>query len=141
GEIIQWHQTKINAPKGNWTINQLNEKGLLVAFKNRLSEDENYHCYFVSQDSAKDLETLSEKSRIAINCDEYYNCALSKDDTNEFEKLIDKWSCTKEEGFKWLTRTHVVIIPEKEIGSSIESYSDSYFQSGGKSRVTRHLGR
>ena len=55
GEITEWHQTKVNSPAGNWTIKALKKEGVLKAFSNRLSADENAHCFFVSQDNAKDF--------------------------------------------------------------------------------------
>ncbi len=29
GEITEWHQTKVNSPAGNWTINALIKEGVL----------------------------------------------------------------------------------------------------------------
>ncbi len=65
GEITEWHQTKVNAPSGNWTLNALKKEGVLKAFSNRLLTDNNAHCFFVSQDNAKDIRTLTEKARTA----------------------------------------------------------------------------
>ena len=56
----EWHQTKNNCPTGNWSINALGSKGVLKAFANRLGNDCTAHCFFVSQDTAKDFRTLSE---------------------------------------------------------------------------------
>ena len=129
-DIIQWHQTKINAPGGNWTIDRLEK--VLANFKARLSEERQNHCCFVSQDNANDLRTLAEKSRLAENYSQYYNDCLSADDKNNFNKIKQKWNCSKEQGFEWLTRIYVRILPDKEIESLVESYSDLYFQSGRK---------
>ena len=65
GEIIEWHQTKVSSPGGNWTINALKKEGVLKAFSNRLSASKNSHCFFVSQDPAKDFRILTEKARLA----------------------------------------------------------------------------
>ncbi len=71
GEITEWHQTKINSPNGNWTINALKKEGVLKAFSDRLSADKNAHCYFVSQDNAKDFRTITEKARISDSYEQY----------------------------------------------------------------------
>jgi hypothetical protein len=70
GEIIEWHQTKMNSPQGNWTINALKKEGVLKAFLNRFSADEKAHCFFISQDNIKELRNLIEKAEIANSYDE-----------------------------------------------------------------------
>jgi hypothetical protein len=132
GEITEWHQNKINAPSGNWTINALKKEGVLKTFFNRLSGDENAHCFFVSQDNAKDFRTLTEKARIA-NSQEQFSEILSKDQNESFRRLQQEWQQLDEIVFDWLKRSHVEIIPERELDSLNESYGDLYFHNGGKS--------
>ncbi|MDL2124554.1 MAG: ATP-binding protein [Deltaproteobacteria bacterium] len=131
GEITEWHQTKVNAPKGNWTINALKKEGVLKAFANRLSADENAHCFFVSQDNAKDFRTLTEKARTA-NLHDQYAEILSDVQNNSFQQLKKEWQQPDEVIFDWLKRSYLEIIPERELDSFIESHGDLYFQSGGK---------
>ena len=131
GDITEWHQTKVNAPKGNWTINALKKEGVLKAFANRLSADENAHCFFVSQDNAKDFRTLTEKARIS-NSHEQYAKILSGNQNDHFEQLKKEWQQSEKVVFDWLKRSHVEIIPERGLDSFIESHGDLYFQSGGK---------
>ena len=33
---MEWHQAKINAPSGNWTLNALKREGVMGAFKSEL---------------------------------------------------------------------------------------------------------
>lgn len=106
---------------------------MLKAFKNRLSEDTSAYCYFVSQDNAADFCTLSEKAQIAVSLKQYLEDILSKEQKDQFKQIQEEWGEADSVIFDFLTRSHVVIFPEKELDSQIESYGDLYFQSGGKS--------
>jgi len=86
GKITEWHQTKENSPSGNWTINALKKEGVLKAFSNRFLADENAHCFFVSQDNAKDFRTLTEKAGLA-NSFEQFSEILSKGQNDSFQQL------------------------------------------------------
>ena len=132
GEITEWHQTKVNSPAGNWTINVLKKEGVLKAFSNRLSGDENACCFFVSQDNAKDFRTLTEKARTANSQDQYAEI-LSDVQNNSFQQLKKEWQQPDEVVFDWLKRSYVEIIPERELDSLNESYGDLYFHDAGKS--------
>jgi len=132
GEITEWHQTKMNSPGGNWTINALKKEGVLKAFSNRLSEDKNARCFFVSQDNAKDFRTLTEKARTANSHDQYAEI-LSKVQNDSFQQLKKEWQQLDEVVFNWLKRSYVEIIPERELDSLNESFGDLYFHEDGKS--------
>jgi hypothetical protein len=131
GAVIEWHQTKINSPGGNWTINALKKEGILKAFLTRLSSDKNAHCFFISQDNAKDFRTLTEKARTANSCAQYKEI-LSKEQEDSFQQLKEEWKQSDEVLFDLLNRSHVVIIPERELDSLIESYGGLYFLGGGE---------
>ena len=131
GDILEWHQTKVNSPGGNWTINALKKEGILQAFSDRLSADENSFCCFISQDNAKDLRTLTEKARLADSHDQYVQ-ALSEDHKDAFRKLKKEWQRPDDVVFDWLKRSYVRIVPESELDSLIETYGDFYFHAGGK---------
>jgi len=96
-----------------------------------LLADENAHCFFVSQDNAKDFRTLAEKAQ-KTNSIEQYTRILSKDQNDHFEQLKTEWQQPEKVVFDWLKQSHVEIIPERELDSFIESHGDLYFQSGGK---------
>lgn len=133
GGITEWHQTKINAPSGNWTLNVLNREGVLKAFAGRLSADYNAHCFFVSQDNAKEFRTLTEKARAADSYSQFINDTLSKDQKEQvFPQLHDFWCQPPETAFEWLKRSHVEIIPDRELDTINESFGDLYFHQGGK---------
>ncbi|OPL16008.1 MAG: hypothetical protein AVO38_01750 [delta proteobacterium ML8_D] len=133
GEITEWHQTKMNAPSGNWTIKELKKEGVLKAFSNRFSADENAHCFFVSQDNAKDFRTLTEKARTANSYVQYAEILSKVQKNDSFPQLKKEWRQSDEVVFNWLKRSYVEIIPERELDSLNESYGDLYFHEGGKS--------
>ncbi len=132
GPVTEWHQTKMNSPGGNWTINALKREGVLKAFSNRFSEDENAHCFFVSQDNAKDFRVLTEKAQIATSIKQFTEF-LNQAQIDHFEQLKTEWQQTEEVVLEWLKRSHVEVIPARELDSLIDSYGDLYFQVGGKS--------
>jgi len=127
-DITEWHQTKINAPSGNWTIGALKREGVLSAFKQRLDAPTDDRCIFVSQDSAKDIRALSEKAGIANNALEFTN-ALSQAQNLAFTQLTDAWDADNDTAFEWLKRCEFLTYPEKELESTISAYSDLYFES------------
>lgn len=131
GEITEWHQTKINSPAGNWTINALKKEGVLKAFSNRLSADENAHCFFVSQDNAKDFRTLTEKAQTANSYAQYAGI-LSERQNDSFQQLKKAWQHPDEVVFEWLNRSYVEIISGRALDAIIESYGDLYFHGGGE---------
>jgi SpoVK/Ycf46/Vps4 family AAA+-type ATPase len=133
GDFTEWHQTKINASAGNWTLNVLNREGILMAFSERLSVDHNAHCFFVSQDSAKDFRTLTDKAHLAESFSQFVDEALAKEERDEmFPKLYDFWRQTPETAFDWLKRCYVKVIPDSELDAINESFGDLYFHQGGK---------
>ena len=129
GNIQEWHQTKINAQHGNWTINALKREKVLANFKKRLNASVHDRCVFVSQDPAKDLRTLTEKARVANDAYEFIQ-ALSNDQKDNFNQVISVWNASEEISYKWLTRCECLTLPERELEASIASFSDLYFESG-----------
>lgn len=125
----EWHQTKNNCPTGNWSINALASKGVLKAFANRLGNDPTAHCFFISQDNAKDFRTLSEKSRIANDLPQL-EANLSEKQAEALTDLRKHWDVNDTALFDWLNRSIVEIIPERELDTFVESYGDLYFQNG-----------
>lgn len=128
GEITEWHQTKINASRGNWTISALGREGVLAAFKMRLIGDTKNRCVFVSQDPAKDARILADKANIAENLGQYRG-ALSQQQASRFDELIISWGDTDQTTFEWLKRCEFLTLPQREIESAINTYSDFYFES------------
>lgn len=130
GKVTKWHQTKVNAPSGNWTIRALERAGVLKTFLNRLSTDNHAKCYFVSQDSAKDFETLTDKARMAASFEQYWE-ELSIRQKDHFEQIKKAWQEADELTFEMLARSYVEVYPNRQLDSLIHTYGDFYFQGGG----------
>ena len=126
GDSVEWHQTKINSPNGNWTLSSLGREGVLGAFKGRLSANEGNICVFVSQDPAKDLRVLAEKARVASTADEFKE-ALGKDQAERFLDLLEAWGVDKNVAYCWLRRCFFITENQSEIESAISLFSDFYF--------------
>ncbi|OZG70864.1 hypothetical protein BTA51_23795 [Hahella sp. CCB-MM4] len=125
----EWHQSKNNCSKGNWSINSLASEGILRAFANRLGNDPTARCFFVSQDNAKDFRTLSEKSRIADDLPQLED-HLSRKQAEALAELRIHWDVDDALLFDWLNRSIVEIIPERELDTFIDCYGDLYFHDG-----------
>lgn len=133
GGVTEWHQTKMNAPNGNWTLNALEREGVLTAFRNRLVASEDDRCLFVSQDPAKDLRTFIDKAEIANDYKELVE-ALSRDQKDDkFHQLLKGWSVEEATAYAWLRRCECLTLPESELESIIASFGDLYFMRGGSS--------
>lgn len=132
GGVTEWHQTKINTPNGNWTVNALKREYVLGAFKSRLQANFDDCCLFVSQDPAKDLRTLVVKAGIANDLTEFVQ-KLSKDQRDKFNQLINAWEVDDATAYIWLRRCEFQTLPEGELDAIITSLSDLYFSSSGSS--------
>ena len=121
----------MNSPAGNWTIRALKKEGVLKTFSNRLSANENTRCFFVSQDNAKDLRSLTEKARMANSSGQYLEM-LSESQNDSYKQLKEEWGQPDDILFNWLIRSYAEIIPERELDLLNESYGDLYFFGGGK---------
>jgi hypothetical protein len=113
---IEWHQTKIKNPNGNWTLSALKREGILEAFKRRLNENQSNICVFVSEDPAKDIGALAEKADVATTLDEYLE-ALGKGQAEKLKELSLAWEVDDGVAFEWLKRTRF----RTESESSIEA--------------------
>jgi len=119
GETTEWHQTKVNAPNGNWTIRALERENLLAAFKRKLQAKAGNECHFVSQDNAKTLRELANDARIASNAEEFLS-TISNENTEEFEKLKTAWKCEDSDVWQNLCRIYVTVQPETGLTTSIK---------------------
>ena len=120
-ERSEWHQTKINAPSGNWTLNALRNQGVLDAFKRRLSTDADAKCVFVSQDPASQLRELCKKVRMANNVKEFLN-AVSEENLKTFRELVSIWKVEQGTAFEWLSRCKFRTESEQSIDEAITMY-------------------
>ncbi len=132
GEATEWHQTKINATNGNWTINALKREKVLEAFKNRLNASSDDRRLFVSQDPAKHLRALVRKAETANNLAEFTE-GLSNVQNHKFDQLVEAWGSGNKIAYSWLSRCEFRTLPEEELDAIIASFSDLYFTPAGAS--------
>lgn len=122
----EWHQTKVNSPHGNWTLSALKREGVLLAFKNRLSADQNSVCVFISQDTAKDVGALAEKSKIATSPKQYVE-SLGDGHTERFKELVEIWGINSDKAFSWLQRCDFRTESAASIEDALTAFADLYF--------------
>ena len=122
----EWHQTKITAPRGNWTVNALKSEGVLSAFKSRLASSQFDTCYFVSEEPAKDAKVLCQKARAASNVSEFED-VLSKDQAGAFVNVCEAWEVDEETAWGWLCRSFFQIESTSELDSNIHVQSQLIF--------------
>lgn len=123
-----WHQTKLNAPNGNWTIPALQRENVLTAFKKRLEGGIDDRCIFVSQDPAKDIRSLSEKARLPnTTLEEFKDIILSKEQNEKFNQLMSVWNCTDTTAHEFLQRCDFLTLPETELDGIIECHGEFCF--------------
>ena len=118
---VEWYQTKINAPHGNWTLNALNNEGVLNAFKSRLSADAAARCAFVSQDPARPMRELREKALLANDVGEFLN-AVSEKDKETFDGLVKIWDVDETNVFEWLRRCEFRTESSQSLDETIAMY-------------------
>lgn len=128
--VIEWHQTKINSPNGNWTIAALAREGVLAAFRARFSGNPSDVCIFVSQDPARDLRALAEKATIASDSHEFVR-TLPGGHTEKFKELQNTWGVDSQTAFAWLRRSEFRTESQTAIESVIAISSEFYFFKGG----------
>jgi hypothetical protein len=123
-----WHQTKINAPNGNWTISALQRESVLSSFKKRLEANIEDRCLFISQDPAKDIRTLAEKAKLSnTTLEEFKEIVLSIGQNEKFTQLTTVWDCTDTIAYEFLQRCDFLTLPEAELDGFIESYGELFF--------------
>lgn len=125
-QVVEWHQAKINAPHGNWTINALTREGVLTAFRRRLEANTGDLCIFVSQDPAKDFRALTEAAKTANHVQEFIG-ALGDKQRDKFDQLAAIWGVEAAVAYDWLTRCEACTIPTREMEATISSFCDLYF--------------
>ena len=118
---VEWHQTKINSPHGNWTLNALKHEGVMDAFKRRLSADGAARCVFVSQDPASQMRKLSDEARMTNDLNEFLN-AVSDKGKEEFDNLYKLWDVDERKVFEWLRRCEFRAESIQSIGEAITMY-------------------
>lgn len=122
GDSLQYHQVKRqNSPKGNWTIADLGNKGVLGHFWDKL-QDPLSSCVFVSTNSAFQLEELSDRSKRSASFIEFSREFIkAKSVYDAFAELRARWNdCSEQEAYLALQRIEVENIGERTLRSTAE---------------------
>ena len=128
----EWHQTKLSAPNGNWTIGALMREGILDAFKARLATTAVDLCVFVSQDPAKDLRELASKARRANDQKEFDESLNDEERNKGIQQLEKAWGTDRQTTIAWLRRCEALSRDARNIESATETFSDFYFRQNGE---------
>lgn len=118
GDIKEWHQTKRQGAKGNWTVGRLKREGVLTAALAKLSADEDQVFVFVSEEPAKWLQDLSGKASIAQSVQEF-EANLSEDQRKELLALNNVWKTTSEQARLYLRRCRFEVLADTSLYSQI----------------------
>ena len=119
---VEWHQTKINAQSGNWTLKALDAAGVIPAFGRRLSDDADARCIFISQEPARQVHEICLKVRTTNDAQEFQS-AGSIEDRETFDKLANIWNIDKGTTFEWLRRCEFRTESEQSIDEKIALYA------------------
>lgn len=127
--VIEWHQAKQSESNGgNWTVKRLEHEKVLKNFLRCLSANESNHCYFISGDSAKGLQKLSEKARISDSVHDFLEYALSQKDSHVFENLKCAWNSLDDKSiYQYLRRCFFEVYPQSLIETNNERDSHYFF--------------
>ena len=118
---VEWHQTKINAQSGNWTLKDLYAAGVIPAFGRRLSDDADARCIFISQEPARQVQEICLKVRTTNDAQEFQRAGSAKD-RETFDKLARIWNTDKGTTFEWLRRCEFRTESEQSIDEAIAMY-------------------
>lgn len=125
--VTEWHQTKINAPRKNWTVAALKREGVLSAFARRLTASTTDRCVFVSQDPAHHARKMSEKASQANDVNEFISL-LSKEELKAYHELKEIWKIDDNATMQgWLRRCSFRTIDIAEIDSHVETIGSWLF--------------
>ena len=120
-DYVEWHQTKINAPSGNWTLYRLKQEGVMDAFKRRLSGDGASRCVFVSADPASQMRKLCDKARMANDANEFLD-VFSEEDKETFDELAKLWDVDEGNVFEFLRRSEFRTESVQAMDEAIDMY-------------------
>ncbi|MGE3916613.1 MAG: hypothetical protein AB7F78_13030, partial [Hyphomicrobiaceae bacterium] len=124
---VAWHQTKINAPNGNWTLRALEREGVIAAFKRRLEASPTDRCVFVSQARVVDLQHLPGKASRS-NDEAEFRRSLNKDERAAVDELARPWDTDPATTREWLTRCSFKVANEEVIDRFTGNYLDFFVE-------------
>lgn len=121
----EWHQCKSRTSKGSWTINALEQEGVLSAFARKLA-DPATSCVFVSSDPIKSLDGIVGKAKLFSNETEF-RAGLSKDDERDIQLLRAIWKVDPATEYEWLRRCSFETVSDHTLEKDLLSFCSLLF--------------
>ncbi|MGH7232391.1 MAG: AAA family ATPase, partial [Nitrospiraceae bacterium] len=114
----EWHQTKKQETKGNWTVRGLERKAVLTNALKKVAAGDNQRFVFVSETPAQGLHDLSEKANIARTA-RAFESTLSDRETGELHALNDVWKTKTEQAWEYLKRCRFEVVGDRTLDACI----------------------
>lgn len=111
---LEYHQVKRQTSRsGSWTLSNLKNEEILKNFLEKLLQEANNHCIFVSTQSANELDSLSDKAKRS-SCFEEFKLEFLKPKVHftGFNDLCKIWNQSDAVVFELLKRIKVETISE-----------------------------
>ncbi len=140
--------------KGKWSLPDLEKHRILSRFWPKL-QGTACRCYFISTDSAFELEEISDRARNSSSYQEFRQYLLHTNDyESAFAKLVNWWGCTREEAFVALkhviadTRGEMTLRQEVEAllailfegnSASVRAILEKFIDDHIQQQITSHL--
>lgn len=122
-ERVEYHQVKRQKSRGgSWTLLNLSAEGILQNFLSKLLDNSNNYCFFISTQSANELDDLSDKARRSACFEEFKTKFLESDEhSSRFISLCRIWDGGLNEGeaFELLKRIKVETISEDTLQTAV----------------------
>jgi hypothetical protein len=120
-----WHQCKSRTSKGSWTVNALEQEGVLSAFARKLV-DPTTSCVFVSSDPVKSLDGIVSKAKL-FSSDAEFRAGLNKDDEKDTLLLRGIWKVDSHTEYEWLRRCSFETVSDQSLDKDLASFCSLLF--------------
>lgn len=114
----EWHQTKRQEAKGNWTVRRLKKEAVLDAALSKITAGNDQLFVFISEDPAKGLQGLSGKAAIARTVQQFED-NLSDEQKKELIALNGVWETSTEQSWQYLLRCRFEVVSETSIDDHV----------------------
>lgn len=120
-----WHQCKSRTSKGSWTVNALEQEGVLSAFARKLA-DPATSCVFVSSDPVKSLDGIVSKAKL-FSSDAEFRAGLNRDDEKDILLLRGIWKVDSHTEYEWLRRCSFETVSDQTLDKDLASFCSLLF--------------
>lgn len=127
----EWHQVKYqNAELGKWTFAALRDENVLMYFRNKLKDDDDCSCVFVSAHAAHPLGRLCDSAAESASLQQFIADFLSSklliDSFGELQQI--DWSVDDLTAWDWLRRRiSIKTVDGQNLEDWIKDRAEAYF--------------